>query len=341
MGAGKRFLQLAQLGGKFCNSAGKLGSKLDTRGAGGFVVVPPSVTVQPYRWETDRDPWSIPPEPAAAMAGQSARSASTGTAGAVAPTKPTAADRYGWRALESELALVVTASEGRRNHQLNRSAHALYRLVRDGRLYREDVDHALTTAAEHIGLKEREITATLDSAAKARGAVMAGSDPHEVTEKLRRKRERAERAAKTNDGEAVATMTPAVAVNPRRPTWMWYPRIPAGMITIIGAKGGSCKGLTCASMAATVTTGGMWPDSTGPAEQGDVLWCEAEDPLPEVVVPRLIAAGADLSRITFASRDAFAAEKDLREVHRGEGDQADRAEPDGLVSAALGSLVRA
>ena len=25
---------------------------------------------------------------------------------------------------------------------------------------------------------------------------------------------------------------------------MWYPRIPAGMITIIGAKGGSCKGLT-------------------------------------------------------------------------------------------------
>ena len=43
-----------------------------------------------------------------------------------------------------------------------------------------------------------------------------------------------------------------------------------------------------------------------------MLWCEAEDPLPEVVVPRLIAAGADRSKVTFASRKSFAALPDLR-----------------------------
>ena len=93
---------------------------------------------------------------------------------------------------------------------------------------------------------------------------------------------------------------------------MWYPRVPGGMLTIIGAKGGSCKGLACASLAATLTTAGYWPDGTGPADIGNVLWCEAEDPLPEVVVPRLIAAGADLARITIANRAAFAAQTDLR-----------------------------
>jgi hypothetical protein len=142
---------------------------------------------------------------------------------------------------------------------------------------------------------------------------MTDFDPHEFTENRRRQRQREKKKSQPgNTTPTPAAMQSAVAVNPRRPTWMWYPRIPAGMITIIGAKGGSCKGLTCASLAATVTTAGMWPDNTGPAAQGSVLWCEAEDPLPEVVVPRLIAAGADLSRITFASRDAFAAEKDLR-----------------------------
>jgi hypothetical protein len=43
-----------------------------------------------------------------------------------------------------------------------------------------------------------------------------------------------------------------------------------------------------------------------------VLWCETEDPLPEVVVPRLIAAGADRELVSIATREQFAA-LDLRE----------------------------
>ena len=43
-----------------------------------------------------------------------------------------------------------------------------------------------------------------------------------------------------------------------------------------------------------------------------MLWCETEDPLPEVVVPRLIAAGADRALVNIATREEFAA-LDLRE----------------------------
>jgi len=50
------------------NSAGRLGSKFDIRGAGGFVVLPPSVhpSGNRYQWAVDRAPGSIPPESAPA-----------------------------------------------------------------------------------------------------------------------------------------------------------------------------------------------------------------------------------------------------------------------------------
>jgi hypothetical protein len=39
--------------------------------------------------------------------------------------------------------------------------------------------------------------------------------------------------------------------------WLWYPYVPADNLSLIGAKGGGGKGLTCASLTATVTTAGM------------------------------------------------------------------------------------
>ena len=51
-------------------------------------------------------------------------------------------------------------------------------------------------------------------------------------------------------------------LEPKRTDWMWHPRLPAGMISIIGARGGGCKGLTCMSLTASVTTGRAWPDGS-------------------------------------------------------------------------------
>jgi Bifunctional DNA primase/polymerase, N-terminal len=158
-------------GRKVANSVGRLGPKLDTRGVNGYAVFPPSVTIERYRWSTDREPWTLPPAPAPAWLVDllDPLPAPEPERRAFDAYQPSCGDRYGWRALESELALLAMAGQGRRNDQLNRSAHALFRLVRDGRLYRDDVDFALTEAARFVGLSDREIRATIISAARARG----------------------------------------------------------------------------------------------------------------------------------------------------------------------------
>jgi putative DNA primase/helicase len=99
--------------------------------------------------------------------------------------------------------------------------------------------------------------------------------------------------------------TSAAAIEVKATSWMWHPYLPANQITLLGGRGGAGKGLISASLVASLTNPQPWPDST-PAEPGNVLWCETEDPLREVVVPRLIAAGADRDRVWFADRACFA-----------------------------------
>jgi hypothetical protein len=108
------------------------------------------------------------------------------------------------------------------------------------------------------------------------------------------------------NGEAKPAILDATTIGAATVSWLWYPRLPAGQISLLGAPGGGGKGLNAAEYAAVVTTGRTWPDGTTGPEPGHVLWCETEDPLAEVVVPRLIAAGADRGRVSFASRQAYA-----------------------------------
>jgi hypothetical protein len=85
------------------------------------------------------------------------------------PFRAISRQRYAIKALESELALVAIALKGRRNEQLNASAHALYRFVERGELPNDVVRRGLLAAAQHAGLSEREALGTISSAAKARG----------------------------------------------------------------------------------------------------------------------------------------------------------------------------
>jgi hypothetical protein len=155
------------------NSAGRLRPKIDVRGDGGFVVLPPSrhPSGNLYAWATDREPFGIPPEPAPnwlldlldpPAQPQAPRQAWNG------PGRPTD-DRYLLRAIEAELALVASAPQGRRNEQLNESAFNLFRFAQEGRLDAGAIAHGLEAAALHAGLEDKEIEATLKSAAAKRG----------------------------------------------------------------------------------------------------------------------------------------------------------------------------
>jgi hypothetical protein len=114
------------------------------------------------------------------------------------------------------------------------------------------------------------------------------------------------KAKPKGNGTAPPVIVEATTVGATTVSWLWYPRLPAGQISLLGAPGGGGKGLNAADYTAIVTTGRTWSDGTPGPEPGHVLWCETEDPLAEVVVPRLIAAGADRNRVSFASRQAYA-----------------------------------
>jgi len=77
------------------------------------------------------------------------------------------AARYAQRALVLELHALCTAANGTRNETLNRAAFSLGRLVGGGYLDRAEVQAALRSAAESVGLEPAEIEATLRSGLEA------------------------------------------------------------------------------------------------------------------------------------------------------------------------------
>jgi Bifunctional DNA primase/polymerase, N-terminal len=148
---------------------------LDVRGLGGYCVCPPSIhpSGREYEWDVgiswrEDDRHGIwPPAPMPMDLAEllwPARPAVNGN-GALAPILT---DRYVQVALEQEVATVISASEGTRNDQLNRSAYALARLVRGGHLSPEVFVSELTSAALATGLGEGEVRKTLASALRGR-----------------------------------------------------------------------------------------------------------------------------------------------------------------------------
>jgi hypothetical protein len=79
--------------------------------------------------------------------------------------------------------------------------------------------------------------------------------------------------------------------------WMWQDRIARGKLTIIAGNPGLGKSQITASIAAVVTTGGLWPVHRERCDVGDVVFLSAEDDPADTLRPRLEAAGADLSRV--------------------------------------------
>jgi hypothetical protein len=80
--------------------------------------------------------------------------------------------------------------------------------------------------------------------------------------------------------------------------WLWPERIPLGSITNLEADAGSAKTTCALDIAARVTTGRPMPDGTVGVAPSHVVLFAAEDNLTTTLVPRLVATGADLSRVT-------------------------------------------
>src|SRR5271165_6115482 len=91
-------------------------------------------------------------------------------------------------------------------------------------------------------------------------------------------------------------LKPASDLKIRPTTWLWPGRIPSAKLSLLARAPGSGKSALAINIIATVTTGGTYPCREGSAPKGSVILVSPHGD-PDVLVPRLKAAGADLSRV--------------------------------------------
>ncbi|WP_070107835.1 AAA family ATPase [Burkholderia plantarii] len=106
--------------------------------------------------------------------------------------------------------------------------------------------------------------------------------------------------AKAKRAASSVVLSRASEITPEAITWLWPGYLPAGKLTILAGQPGCGKTTIGLSLASIVTTGGRWPDGTECAKPGNVLVWTGEDGVADTLVPRLLAAGADLTRVWFA-----------------------------------------
>lgn len=90
----------------------------------------------------------------------------------------------------------------------------------------------------------------------------------------------------------------ASTIKPRPISWLWPGCLALGKVHMLAGRPGAGKTTLAIAIAATVTTGGTWPDDTQCKPGCVVIWSGEDDPA-DTLVPRLIVAGADLDRVHF------------------------------------------
>lgn len=80
-------------------------------------------------------------------------------------------------------------------------------------------------------------------------------------------------------------------------SWLWYPFIPYGKLTIIQGDPGDGKTTMVLNLAAKLTKGETFDEGMDCSEPVNVIYQTAEDGLADTVKPRLESAGADCTRI--------------------------------------------
>src|SRR5580692_10079606 len=99
------------------------------------------------------------------------------------------------------------------------------------------------------------------------------------------------------ESENRVRLTCAFDLEPRDVEWLWSGRVPLGMITMFAGDPKLGKSLVTLAMAAALSRGLPLPMSDLPHRQGSTILMSAEDDPIRTIVPRLEAAGADLTKV--------------------------------------------
>jgi putative DNA primase/helicase len=207
---------------------------------------------------------------------------------------------------DRECANIATSQVGTRNDALNRASYNMHQLVAAGALTESEVHNRLFGAAIACGLVKDDgadaVLATIKS-----GATAGLRLPRTIPE------QRARHGANGNSngathGDANRDQSPprsgselisrcAADIVPEKLDWLWPGRLARGKHTCIAGEPGTGKSQLLIAIIATLSSGGEWPCNEGRAPIGNAIILSAEDGAGDTIIPRLLAAGADLSRV--------------------------------------------
>ena len=88
----------------------------------------------------------------------------------------------------------------------------------------------------------------------------------------------------------------AATIAPRAIDWLWPGWLSVGKLHLLAGAPGTAKTTIAMTWAAAISSGGIFPDGSR-APQGNVLIWSSEDDPRDTLIPRLIAAGADLNHV--------------------------------------------
>jgi len=164
-------------------------------------------------------------------------------------------------------------SEGGRNNFLASEAGKLQRIGLDAPALSAAL-HALNETRCHPPLSETEVEGV------ARGILRYSPQLSTETE------------------SRAVTLLCATDIRPEPISWLWTGWLARGKLQILAGAPGCGKTTIALKFAATITTAGRWPDNLR-APIGNVLVWSGEDDPKDTLLPRLLAMGADPSRIYF------------------------------------------
>ena len=89
----------------------------------------------------------------------------------------------------------------------------------------------------------------------------------------------------------------AATIKPTAINWAWPGWLAKGKLIILAGAGGGGKTTLAISFTATMTRGGRWPDGEPCKDRRSVIIWSSEDDPADTIVPRLMAADADLAKV--------------------------------------------
>lgn len=88
------------------------------------------------------------------------------------------------------------------------------------------------------------------------------------------------------------------SLTPTPISWLWRDWLALGKLHLLAGAPGQGKTTIAIAFAATVTSGGRWPDGSRCAPGNVLIWSGEDDPA-DTLLPRLMAAGGDRKRVFF------------------------------------------